>query len=74
MPKRSIEDEVDEIKLRIYEEIKDMTSQEIGDHYRKAGDAIVERYYLSPSRSGRVELVKNKGYGASRPFGQLKVC
>jgi len=44
MPKKSIEDEVDEIRLQIYEEIKDMTPQEVGEYYRKSGEALAKKY------------------------------
>jgi len=44
MPKKSIEDEVDEIKLKIYKEIRDMTPQEEREYYRKAGDAVAKEF------------------------------
>jgi len=44
MPKKSIEDEVDEIRLQIYEEIKDMTPKERVEYYRKSGEAIEKEY------------------------------
>ena len=44
MSARSIEDEVDEIKLKIYEETKDMTPQETTEYYRKSGEETAKKY------------------------------
>jgi len=44
MSARSIEDEVDEIKLQIYGEIKDMTPQERREYFRKSFEAVAEEF------------------------------
>jgi len=51
MSAKTIEDEVDEIRLRIYEKIKDMTPQETTEYYRKSGEASAERYGFRIYRS-----------------------
>ena len=57
MSAKSIEDEVDEIKLQIYEEIKDMTYQERREYYREQDEAIAKEYGFrvvhSPEESDR---------------------
>ncbi|MDR0198912.1 MAG: hypothetical protein LBI08_04130 [Methanomassiliicoccaceae archaeon] len=40
----SIEREVDEIRLQIYEETKHMTNAELSEYYRKSGEAAAEKY------------------------------
>ena len=40
----TIEDEVDAIRLRIFEETKDMTSEELSECYRKSGEAAAKKY------------------------------
>ncbi|MCL2143438.1 MAG: hypothetical protein FWH44_04190 [Methanomassiliicoccaceae archaeon] len=40
----SIEREIDEIRLRIYEETKDMTPSELTEYYRKSGEATAKKY------------------------------
>ena len=39
-----IEDELDKIKLKIYEEIKDMSDDEIVAYYNNFGDAVAKKY------------------------------
>lgn len=39
-----IEQEINEIRLQIYEKIKEMTSEEQGEYYRKSGEAIAKEY------------------------------
>ncbi|MCL2712226.1 MAG: hypothetical protein FWD37_02980 [Methanomassiliicoccaceae archaeon] len=39
-----IEDEIDEIRLNIYEKIKDMTPQERVEYYRKSGERTAKKY------------------------------
>ena len=39
-----IEQEVNEIRLQIYEEIKDMTPQERGEYFRIRGEACAKKY------------------------------
>ena len=41
-----IEDEIDEIRLNIYNETKDMTPEQISEYYRKHGEIIAEEYGL----------------------------
>ena len=45
-PPNTIEDEIDEIRLRIYERTKDMTPSEITEYYRKSGEATAKKYGL----------------------------
>ena len=40
----TIEDEIDAIRLKIYEETKDMTCQEVSDYYRKSGESAAKKY------------------------------
>ncbi|MDR1060461.1 MAG: hypothetical protein LBL83_04445 [Clostridiales bacterium] len=44
MTKNKIEDEVDEIRFKIYEEIKNMTASELSDYYRESGEAAAKKY------------------------------
>ncbi|MCL1984266.1 MAG: hypothetical protein FWG58_02555 [Methanomassiliicoccaceae archaeon] len=46
-----IEKEVNEIRLQIYEEIKDMTPQEQSDYFRKREEAIVREYGFKVHRT-----------------------
>jgi hypothetical protein len=39
-----IEQEVNEIRLRIYEIIKDMTPQECTEYYRKSAEALAKEF------------------------------
>ena len=40
----TIEDEIDEIRLRIYERTKHMTHSERTEYYRKSGEATAKKY------------------------------
>ena len=40
----TIEQEVDQIRLRIYEKIKDMTPAQETEYYRKSGEATAKKY------------------------------
>jgi len=40
----SIEREIDEIRLRIYEETKHMTHAELNEYYRKSGEEAAKKY------------------------------
>jgi hypothetical protein len=40
----SIEREIDEIRLRIYEETKHMTNAELTEYYRKSGEETAKQY------------------------------
>jgi len=40
----TIEDEIDQIRLRIYEETKDMTPQERVDRVNRIGEAAAKKY------------------------------
>ena len=40
----SIEDEIDEIRLRIYERTKDMTIEERTEYYRKSSERAAKKY------------------------------
>jgi succinylglutamate desuccinylase len=54
-----IEKEVNEIRLRIYEEIKDMTSEEQGEYFRRRGEACAKKHGFkvihSPEELDRVQ-------------------
>ena len=39
-----IEQEINEIRLRIYEETKDMTNEQLTEYYRKSGEASAKKY------------------------------
>jgi hypothetical protein len=39
-----IEQEVNQIRLAIYEKIKDMTPAQVTEYYRKSGEATAKRY------------------------------
>jgi uncharacterized protein Yka (UPF0111/DUF47 family) len=41
---RSIEDEIDEIRLKIHEETKDMTPAQRTEYYNKSGEASAKKY------------------------------
>lgn len=47
------EDWIDQIRLEIYEEIKDMTSEERTEYFRSAGERIAQKYGVKvvPSRA-----------------------
>jgi hypothetical protein len=40
----TIEDEIDKIRLEIYEETKDMTPEQLMEYYRKSGEASARKY------------------------------
>jgi len=40
----SIEREIDEIRLRTYEETKHMTRAELSEYYRKSGEETAKKY------------------------------
>jgi hypothetical protein len=40
----TIEEEIDKIRLAIYEEIKDMTPSQRTEYYRKSGEATAKKY------------------------------
>ena len=40
----TIEQEVDQIRLRIYEKTKDMTPAQLTEYYRKSGEATAKKY------------------------------
>jgi len=52
-----IEDEIDEIRLRIYERTKDMTVEERREHRRKNIEWIVKEYGLTivPSADKKID-------------------
>ncbi len=41
-----IEAEVEAIRLKIYEQVKDMTPQEFGDYIRRRTDPIIEKFHI----------------------------
>jgi hypothetical protein len=42
-----IEQEVNQIRLAIYEKIKDMTPAQVTEYYRKSGEATAQKYGFS---------------------------
>ena len=40
----TIEQEVNQIRLAIYEKIKDMTHAQVTEYYRKSGEATAKKY------------------------------
>jgi len=40
----TIEQEINQIRLRIYEETKDMTPEQLTEYYRKSTDATIKQY------------------------------
>jgi len=40
----SIEDEIDAIRLRIYERTKDLTAEELDEYYRKISERAAKEY------------------------------
>ena len=44
MESRTIEQEINEIRLRIYEETKDLTPEQYTERVRKIGAAAAEKY------------------------------
>lgn len=41
---KTVEQEINEIRLRIYEETKDMTAEQLTEYYRKSGEASAKKY------------------------------
>jgi len=52
----SIEDEIDEIRRRIYERTKDMTTEEHIEYYRKVAEEAAKKYgiKIAPSVDTKV--------------------
>jgi hypothetical protein len=40
----TIEDEIDQIRLGIYEKTKNMTTEQLIEYYRKSGEASAKKY------------------------------
>jgi hypothetical protein len=40
----TIEQEINKIRLRLYEKMKDMTSEEVTEYYRKSGEVTAQKY------------------------------
>ena len=40
----SVEQEVNQIRLQIYEKTKDMTPEQLTEYYRKSGEATAQKY------------------------------
>ncbi|MDR1993265.1 MAG: hypothetical protein LBQ98_07230 [Nitrososphaerota archaeon] len=43
-PVSSVEKEVNQIRLRIYEKTKDMSPSQLTEYYRKSGEASAKKY------------------------------
>jgi len=41
---KTIEQEVNQIRLKIYEKTKDMTPEQLTEYYRKSGEASAKKY------------------------------
>ncbi|MCL1794725.1 MAG: hypothetical protein FWG34_12760 [Oscillospiraceae bacterium] len=41
---KSVEQEVNQIRLKIYEETKNMTPEQLTEYYRKSGEASAKKY------------------------------
>ena len=41
---KKVEQEVNQIRLQIYEKTKDMTPSQITEYYRKSGEASAQKY------------------------------
>jgi len=48
-----IEQEVNQIRLAIYEKIKDMTPAQVTDYYRRSGEATAKKYGFKIIESAR---------------------
>ncbi len=46
-----IEQEINEIRLRIYEETKDMTPEQRSEYYRKSTEATIKEYGIEVVQS-----------------------
>ena len=44
MSKNTIEQEVNKIRLEIYQKTKDMTAEQLTEYYRKSGEASAKKY------------------------------
>jgi hypothetical protein len=44
MTNRSIEQEINEIRLKIYEKTKDMTPSQLTDYYKQSTEATIKKY------------------------------
>ena len=53
-----IEQEVNQIRLAIYEKIKDMTPTQITEYYRKSGEATAKKYGFKIIESAKERAVK----------------
>ena len=57
----SIEWEVDQIRLRIYEKTKDMTPAQLTEYYKKSGEASSKKYGFKII-AGTKENVPSQGF------------
>ncbi|MDR1319847.1 MAG: hypothetical protein LBK56_00225 [Gracilibacteraceae bacterium] len=48
-----IEQEINQIRLNIYEKTKDMTPQQLTEYYRKSGEASAQKYGFKLLESAR---------------------
>ena len=53
-----IEQEINQIRLRIYEKTKDMTPAELTEYYRKSGEESAKKYGFKIVESARKEITK----------------
>ncbi|MDR2590759.1 MAG: hypothetical protein LBC71_07230 [Oscillospiraceae bacterium] len=51
-----IEQEVNQIRLTIYEKIKDMTPTQVTDYYRKSGEATAKKHGFKIIESAREQM------------------
>jgi hypothetical protein len=58
-PISSIEKEVNQIRLQIYEKTKDMTPAQLTEYYRKSGEASAKKYgfkVITSAKENKIQL------------------
>jgi len=53
-----IEQEVNQIRLTIYEKIKDMTPSQVTEYYRKSGEKTAKKYGFKIITSAKESILK----------------
>jgi hypothetical protein len=60
-PISSIEKEVNQIRLQIYEKTKDMTPSQLTEYYRKSGEASAKKYgfkIIASAKENKIQLTQ----------------
>jgi len=55
----TIEDDIDRIRLQIYEETKDLTSAQFVDYFNKSAEALAKQYgfkIVASAKSSEIEM------------------